>query len=180
MARSPHLTTVRGSGISRNSDDPKSFGRRESEAIRTYCLCMACLLTVMHQIKRERDAQEAEKELERAALRASELTAQIQADAQRQLLAKQQHTKVRHTAASNTPEAPHSDTPTESFDREIEFGGLKFTTVKIFHPCRGENLVRQLLWIWVQLSQQTTLVSFIWRTLSVTTSMPPCHWNCTL
>jgi eukaryotic translation initiation factor 2-alpha kinase 4 len=73
----------------------------------------------------------------RAAQQASQLTAQIQADTQRQQVAKQQHMKTRQRPVSGATEIHHGDILIETFAQEIDFDGLKFNAVKIFHPSQG-------------------------------------------
>ena len=90
-------------------------------------------------MKMEREARELELKHEQEARRASELTAEIQADAQRQLLEKQQHTRIRHEDVPDVIDASRGETPIEIFHQEIKFGGLKFTAVKTFHPFKGKR-----------------------------------------
>ena len=70
---------------------------------------------------------------------AQELNEQIKADAQKQQLAKERQYKARKRANSEATEVPVSgDTPTETFSQEMEINGVRFNTVKIFHPRIGE------------------------------------------
>ncbi|KAG2126151.1 kinase-like domain-containing protein [Suillus cothurnatus] len=86
--------------------------------------------------RKRREEEEAEREFELAAQRAEELQGQIQADAQRHMLAKEmQYKAARRRAQSDATEVPSSgDTLTESFPNEIEFRGVRFNAVKMFHP----------------------------------------------
>ncbi|KAH7923751.1 Serine/threonine-protein kinase [Leucogyrophana mollusca] len=86
--------------------------------------------------RRQRAEEEAERESEIAARVAEQLQEQIQADAQRHLIAKEmQYKAARQRALSDATEVPPSgDIPTETFSKEIEFRGIRFHSVKIFHP----------------------------------------------
>ncbi|KAF5320234.1 hypothetical protein D9611_011377 [Ephemerocybe angulata] len=85
--------------------------------------------------KRQREAEEAAREQERREQEAKELEAQIEADAWRQHLAREQQYKSRKRANSETTEVPFmSDTPLETFGHEILIEGVHFNTVKLFHP----------------------------------------------
>ena len=56
----------------------------------------------------------------------------------RQLLAREEF-KARNRAYSESTAVPvASDTLTETFDNEMEVNGLRFDTVKLFHPKNGE------------------------------------------
>jgi hypothetical protein len=71
------------------------------------------------------------------------LNEQIKADAERQQLAKERQYRARKRANSETTEVPVAgDTPTETFSQEMEINGVRFNTVKIFHPRIGENVNR--------------------------------------
>jgi translation initiation factor 2-alpha kinase 4 len=75
---------------------------------------------------------------------AQELNEQIKADAQKQQLAKERQYKARKRANSEATEVPVSgDTPTETFNEEMEINGVRFNTVKIFHPRIGEYTARR-------------------------------------
>ncbi|KAG1764160.1 kinase-like domain-containing protein [Suillus placidus] len=86
--------------------------------------------------RKRREEEEAEREFELASQRAEELQEQIQADAQKHMLAKEmQYKAARRRAQSDATEVPSSgDTLTESFPNEIEFRGVRFNAVKMFHP----------------------------------------------
>lgn len=59
-------------------------------------------------------------------------------DAARQQLAREQEYKARRRANSAATEVPmSSEYPTETFTEEIEFQGIRFDTVKYFHPRNG-------------------------------------------
>ncbi|KAG7440064.1 Serine/threonine-protein kinase [Guyanagaster necrorhizus] len=80
------------------------------------------------QEEAEREAKEREQRLDR-------LAREFDADVQKQQqLAREQH-RTRQRANSETTEVPYSDdTPTETFDEDIEMNGVHFDTVKFFHP----------------------------------------------
>ena len=87
--------------------------------------------------------EEAEREEERANRAAQELDEQIQADAMRQLMAKEQQYKARKRANSESTEVPFMgegdfQVPTEVFGHEMEIDGIRFNTVKLFHPRSGK------------------------------------------
>ncbi|KAJ2913179.1 hypothetical protein MD484_g7237, partial [Candolleomyces efflorescens] len=87
--------------------------------------------------RKQREAEEAAKEQERREREAQELEAQIEADAILQHLAREQQYKSRKRANSETTEVPFmSDTPLETFSRDIVIEGARFNTVKLFHPRR--------------------------------------------
>ncbi|KAH9487410.1 eIF-2-alpha kinase GCN2 [Psilocybe cubensis] len=86
--------------------------------------------------RRQREIEQAAEEEERATRAAEELNEQIQADAMRQMMAKEQQYKARKRANSEATEVPATveiDTPTETF-RDMEINGVKFNTVRVFHP----------------------------------------------
>lgn len=87
--------------------------------------------------------EEAEREEERANRAAQELDEQIQADAMRQLMAKEQQHKARKRANSEATEVPFMEEgdfqfPTEVFGHEMEIDGLRFNAVRLFHPRSGK------------------------------------------
>lgn len=99
-------------------------------------------LILILQARQQRELEEAEQEEERAARAAQELEEQIQADAMRQAMAKEQQYKTRKRANSETTEVPQMfdvDTPTERF-HDMEMNGVKFNSVKLFHPRSGKPL----------------------------------------
>jgi len=58
----------------------------------------------------------------------------------RQLLAREEF-KARNRAYSESTAVPVAgDTLTETFNLEIEVNGLRFSTVKLFHPRNGAQL----------------------------------------
>jgi len=90
--------------------------------------------------RQEREMEEAEREAERANRAAQELDEQIQADAMRQLIAKEQQYKARKRANSESTEVPFlgdRDIPTEVFGQEMEIDGVRFNAVQLFRPRRG-------------------------------------------
>ncbi|KAF8883813.1 hypothetical protein BD779DRAFT_1674349 [Infundibulicybe gibba] len=85
--------------------------------------------------RQQRAAEEAKQEEERATREAQELSEQIRADAIRQQLEKERQYRARKRANSEATEVPVTwDTPTETFSQEVEISGVRFNTVKIFHP----------------------------------------------
>ncbi|KAJ6497813.1 kinase-like domain-containing protein [Mycena sanguinolenta] len=87
------------------------------------------------RVRKQKAADAAEQENERAAKLALELEAAIKADAQRQQLAKEREYKARKRANSEATEVPvGGDTPTESFSEAVVVDGVQFHAVKIFHP----------------------------------------------
>lgn len=97
------------------------------------------VLIMLHQERREREEAEAERQSELAARVAEQLQEQLQADAQKHIIAKEmQYKAARRRAQSDATEAPSvGDTLTESFNTEIEFRGIRFNAVKMFHPRKG-------------------------------------------
>ncbi|TFK64222.1 kinase-like protein [Pluteus cervinus] len=91
--------------------------------------------------ERQRKAEEeARREAELAERRARELEDQIREDALRQQLLREQQSKSRKRANSEATEVPPtSDALTETFPQEVELDGVRFNTVRIFHP-RAETL----------------------------------------
>jgi translation initiation factor 2-alpha kinase 4 len=60
------------------------------------------------------------------------------ADAQRQQIAKERHTKARNRANSEvTAIQLTEDTQTTLFDQEIEVSNIRFSSVRLFHPRKG-------------------------------------------
>jgi eukaryotic translation initiation factor 2-alpha kinase 4 len=95
------------------------------------------------QARHEREIEEAEREEERANRAAQELDEQIQADAIRQFMAKEQQYKARKRANSESTEVPYMaegdfQVPTEVFAHEMEINGARFNAVKLFHPRGGK------------------------------------------
>ncbi|KAG2024094.1 STE/STE20/YSK protein kinase [Coprinopsis cinerea AmutBmut pab1-1] len=85
--------------------------------------------------RKQREAEEAAREEERRKREAEELEAQIEQDALRQLMAREQQFKSRERANSETTEVPFmSDTPLETFSQDIHLGDVRFNTVKLFYP----------------------------------------------
>ncbi|KIK54868.1 hypothetical protein GYMLUDRAFT_206162 [Collybiopsis luxurians FD-317 M1] len=80
------------------------------------------------------------EEAEKATKRAQELEEQLLLNAMMQQQAREREYKARKRANSEATEVPmSSEYPTESFSDEIEFQGIRFDTVKYFHP-RNECL----------------------------------------
>ncbi|KAK2467467.1 hypothetical protein APHAL10511_000322 [Amanita phalloides] len=89
--------------------------------------------------RKQREAEDLQREQQRAAKETEELQAQIKDDAMRQLLAREEF-KARNRAFSESTAVPVAgDTLTETFSTEIKANGVRFNTVKLFHP-RNEGL----------------------------------------
>ncbi|KAJ4467716.1 kinase-like domain-containing protein [Lentinula edodes] len=75
------------------------------------------------------------EELEKESKHAQELEEQLMLDSARQQVAREREYKARKRASSEATEVPMTNEyPTESFADEIEFQGIRFDTVKYFHP----------------------------------------------
>ena len=84
-----------------------------------------------------------EKENLRAMQLAEELSEQIREDTLRQQLELDQIQRSRRRGmsdATQVPMSPISDTPTETFLNDIEWEGVAFNTVKLFHPRKGASI----------------------------------------
>ena len=72
---------------------------------------------------------------------AEELSVQIKEDTLRQKLELEQIQQSRRRGMSDATQVPMSpvlgDTPTETFANDIEWDGVVFNTVKLFHPRKG-------------------------------------------
>ncbi|KAG8220630.1 kinase-like domain-containing protein [Butyriboletus roseoflavus] len=100
--------------------------------------------------RQEREEAEAERQSELAARHAEQLQEQLQADAQKHLIAKEmQYKAARRRAQSDATEVPSvGDTLTELFPVEVEFKGIHFTAVKMFRPhkeCLGVTYLAEPL-----------------------------------
>jgi translation initiation factor 2-alpha kinase 4 len=94
----------------------------------------------LSKARQRREEEEAERAEEIAMKAAQELDEQIQVDAMRQMLAKEQQYKARKRANSESTEVPPTldfDTIKESF-QEVEINGIRFDTVRLFHPRPGK------------------------------------------
>ena len=102
-------------------------------------ILIAMILRVLHQERREREEAEAERQSQLAARAAEQLQEQLQADAQKHLIAKEmQYKAARRRAQSDATEVPSvGDILTESFPIEVEFRGIRFNAVKMFHSRKG-------------------------------------------
>ncbi|KAF9218926.1 Serine/threonine-protein kinase [Gyrodon lividus] len=107
-----------------------------SEASGSLATEMTKRATQEERERRQRAEEEAERQSELASQLAEQLQEQIQADAQKHLMAKEmQYKAARRRAQSDATEVPSSgDTLTESFPIEVEFRGIRFSAVKMFHP----------------------------------------------
>jgi eukaryotic translation initiation factor 2-alpha kinase 4 len=116
----------------------------DQERVRTFSLSLSFhALFNLFQVRHARETEEAEREEERANRAAQELDQQIQADAIRQLMAKEQQYKARKRANSESTEVPFMgegdfQVPTEVFNHEMEIDGVRFNAVKLFHPRSGK------------------------------------------
>ncbi|KDQ55313.1 hypothetical protein JAAARDRAFT_37347 [Jaapia argillacea MUCL 33604] len=85
--------------------------------------------------RREREQELADLERQKASQLAQRLNEEIQADAQRQQAEKEKFVRARKRAESDAMEVPSArDTPIESFGSELEVQGVRFNSVKLFHP----------------------------------------------
>ncbi|CCM05314.1 uncharacterized protein FIBRA_07528 [Fibroporia radiculosa] len=86
--------------------------------------------------KKLREEEEAELEEERVAQQAQELEEEIRADAYRKQLERERFQQARKRAISDATEMPSSEdtTPTETLGHEVEWRGVCFSKVKLFHP----------------------------------------------
>lgn len=93
----------------------------------------------MTKERRQKEEEETERQLALEAQLAEQLQERIQADAQKHLMAKEiQYKAARRRAQSDATEVPSSgDTLTESFPVNVEFRGICFNAVKIYHPRKG-------------------------------------------
>lgn len=53
------------------------------------------------------------------------------------------------------------DVLTQSFDKEVEIGGIRFDTVKLFHPRKGELLLHISLRVWLVVAADKDLSSSV-------------------
>ena len=128
----------RGGWFACCSDESEGIGRTTSEFGHSFSKKNCLTLSEVRQQREEEEAERAEEIATRAAL---ELDEQIQADAMRQMLAKEQQYKSRKRANSETTEVPptfdcDSDTMKEAF-QHIDINGIRFDTVRLFHPRPG-------------------------------------------
>lgn len=119
----------------------------------------------VHQAKREQEAVEAEHQRELARIQAEHFNEQIRLDVQRQQKEREQWARIhnqqqqtRERAESNATDSTEvpgdedggiggggaggavvvsEDVLTQSFDMEVEIAGIRFDTVKLFHPRKG-------------------------------------------
>ncbi|KDR70022.1 hypothetical protein GALMADRAFT_255390 [Galerina marginata CBS 339.88] len=104
------------------------------EVVGSLALQMAQREMDEEKVRRQRELEEAEEAEERAARQAQELNEQILADVAAK---KQQVRATRPRANSELTAVPSSgETPTETFE-VMEMNGVKFNTVKVFHPRVG-------------------------------------------
>lgn len=101
------------------------------------------LIHVSSQAKRLREEAEAEEQYEREAQRALELEEQIRADAELQQLERERLFQARKRASSDATEVPppagEGNTHSESFNQQIEWHGIIFNKVRLYHPEKGES-----------------------------------------
>ena len=99
------------------------------------------------QAKKQKEEEQAEQEEERINQLAQEYEEEADAYRQRLERERQQHEEkerqqqARKRASSDATEVPSAEdpTPTESFAQEIEWQGVRFTKVKLFHPKQGKQ-----------------------------------------
>lgn len=119
----------------------------------------------VYQAKREQEAAEAEHQRELARIQAEHFNEQIRLDVQRQQKEREQWARIhnqqqqtRERAESNATDSTEvpgdedggiggggaggavvvsEDVLTQSFDMEVEIAGIRFDTVKLFHPRKG-------------------------------------------
>ncbi|KAI9461114.1 hypothetical protein HD554DRAFT_2206776 [Boletus coccyginus] len=117
-----------------------------SEASGSLATQMTKRATQEERERREREEAEVERQSVLAAREAEQLQEQLQIDAQKHLIAKEmQYKAARRRAQSDATEVPSvGDTLTEQFPIEVEFRGIRFNTVKMFHPrkeCLGMTYI---------------------------------------
>ncbi|KAH8096907.1 hypothetical protein BXZ70DRAFT_945142 [Cristinia sonorae] len=91
------------------------------------------------EARKQREEAEQEQEQERAAQRASQLQEELRADAERRQEEQELFQKARRRAMSDATEMPVPEdltdlTPIETFQEEIQWQGVSFMSVKLFHP----------------------------------------------
>ena len=132
--------------------------------------------------RKQREAEEAEREKDRAAKAAQELDEQVQADhAMRQLIAReQQHKANRKRTNSEATAVPMlSDTPVETFSQEVEVGEVFFNTVKLFHPRTGECVFLSFFAVKLIMFEKMALGWCIWPIRWWMTWALRSLWSCT-
>jgi eukaryotic translation initiation factor 2-alpha kinase 4 len=91
------------------------------------------------QNRKQRQEEATRREEERKRREAQELEAQIEQTALNDMLAREEQYRSRKRANSETTEVPFSsDTPLQTFDSYITVDGVRFNSVKLFHPRQGE------------------------------------------
>lgn len=116
------------------------MNKRASEEERVSGIPPCSIVTIdLSKAKKQREEEEAELQEERAAQLAQELDEQIRADAYRQQLERERIQQARKRAMSDATEMPHSEEAalTESFGKNIEWRGVTFNKVRLFHPRQG-------------------------------------------
>ena len=117
--------------------------RRAIEAERV-CLSLCPSYTLdLFKFPQERQyflAAEAEREAHLAVQLAEQFQAESNAQLQKQRQKHENH-KHRHRAWSDATEMPQDlaggDMVVEGFENQVEFGGITFKSVKVFHPRKG-------------------------------------------
>ncbi|KAI0029609.1 kinase-like domain-containing protein [Vararia minispora EC-137] len=108
-----------------------------TEAIGSLAMQMTRRAQDEERVRREKELAEAEEAAERERRRIEAFNEQMQADAKRQQQEKEKFRK-RHRAKSDAAESEFPASPedilTESFDDLVEVDGIRFNTVKLFHP----------------------------------------------
>jgi translation initiation factor 2-alpha kinase 4 len=108
---------------------------------RTYISTLFLLIS-SSQERQHQLAAEAEREAYLAAQLAEQFHAESTAQLQKQRQKHDDRNRHRHRAQSDATEVPQDgaevvDMVVESFNNEMEFGGVMFNSVKIFHPKKG-------------------------------------------
>jgi eukaryotic translation initiation factor 2-alpha kinase 4 len=92
------------------------------------------------QMQKEKEESLARAENEKESELARRLTQQLERDAIRKeemRRAERERQKARKRALSDTTEKPISETSIEMLDEEVEFAGIRFDSVRLFHGRRG-------------------------------------------
>ncbi|KAI0066910.1 Serine/threonine-protein kinase [Artomyces pyxidatus] len=91
--------------------------------------------------RKQREEEEAEAEAARARQQAEAFQEQMHADAQRQQMERERQ-KARQRAQSDATEVPDvsEDLLTQTFEHEVIIDGLRFRTVRLYHPQKVECL----------------------------------------
>lgn len=107
-----------------------------------YPISSSFSLDLSSQERQYQLAAEAEREAHLAAQLAEQFRVESTAQLQKQKQKHEDQHRQRHRAWSDATEMPQEgaavgDLVVESFGNEMEFGGIAFSSVKIFHPRKG-------------------------------------------